>query len=237
MTLPPIPGGAPSPPASPAPEPLAPETANDRFKRSFESRLWGSMLAATALHFAVLGLWPSLHASDVSFDMDSLEVIDLPAELDIPPPPEPLERPAEPVITDVQLDEDVTIPPTTFEDQPRDELPPPRTEGVVDLSETPILVPFEVHPEVLNRDEVRRALQREYPAILRDAGIGGAVVMYFFIDEEGTVRNAVVHESSGHPTMDEAAERVAYTFRFRPALNRDQPVPVWVEIVVRFEAR
>ena len=36
------------------------ETENDRFKRSFESWLWGSMIAATVLHFMLFQFWPML---------------------------------------------------------------------------------------------------------------------------------------------------------------------------------
>jgi protein TonB len=213
------------------------DTANDRFKRSFGSWFWGSMVAATLVHFAVLAFWPNLEASDVAFTMDEIEAIDLPPEIEIPPPPEQIQRPAEPVITEAQIDEDITLAPTTFEDNPMDDLPPPPTEGGVDISEQPTFTPYEVAPEVLNNREVQQALEREYPSILRDAGIGGLVMMHFFIDEQGVVQNAVVAQGSGHSALDAAAERVAYSFRFSPAVNRDQQVPVWVQIPIRFETR
>ncbi len=34
------------------------ETANDRFKRSFGSWLWGSMITATVFHFMLFQFWP-----------------------------------------------------------------------------------------------------------------------------------------------------------------------------------
>ena len=79
-----------------------------------------------------------------------------------------------------------------------------------------------------------RALEREYPPLLRDAGIGGTVKVWFFIDENGVVRNQVVHETSGHEALDAAALRVAPVFRFTPALNRDKAVPVWVSLPITF---
>lgn len=211
------------------------DTANDRFKRSFGAWFWGSMLAATLVHFAVMAFWPDLEASDLAFVMDEIEAIELPPEIEIPPPPEQIQRPAEPVITDAQIDEDITIAPTTFEDNPMEDLPPPPTQGGVDISEQPTFTPYEVEPELRNPREVQQALVREYPSILRDAGIGGVVEVWFFIDENGEVQNAQVNQSSGHESLDAAAERVAYAFRFSPALNRDQPVPVWVSIPIRFQ--
>lgn len=103
-----------------------------------------------------------------------------------------------------------------------------------DISAAPVFTPFTVKPDYVNRSEIMAALNREYPPLLRDAGIGGTAVVWFFIDETGTVRNQAVFRSSGHAALDEAALRVAPVFRFTPALNRDQPVPVWVSLPITF---
>ena len=58
-------------------------------------------------------------------------------------------------------------------------------DGEVDLSAAPMFTPMTVRPEIRNRSEVQAALTREYPPILRDAGIGGTVVVWFFITEDG----------------------------------------------------
>jgi len=169
--------------------------------------------------------------------MDEIAAIDLPPEIEIPPPPEQIQRPANPVVTDAQIDEDITIAPTTFEDNLPDDLPPPREEGAVDISDQPTFTPFTVAPEVRNRQAVGRALEREYPSLLRDAGIGGTVLMHFFINETGELENVLVAESSGHQALDDAALRVAQVFEFTPAMNRDQQVPVWIQIPVTFQTR
>jgi len=213
------------------------ETANDRFKKSFGSWFWGSMVAATVIHFAVMAFWPNLRAADVSFTMEDMEAVELPPEIEIPPPPEQIQRPANPVVSEAQIDDDVTISPTTFEDNQPDDLPPPPSDSGAGLGDQPTFTPFTVAPEVRNRAEVQRVLQREYPSTLRDAGIGGTVLMHFFIDEEGRVQNTVVAESSGYAALDQAAERVANAFEFSPALNRDQRVPVWIQIPITFQTR
>ncbi len=53
------------------------ETQNDRFKRSFGSWFWGSMITATVFHFMLFQFWPTQTADDVSFAAEELEVIDL----------------------------------------------------------------------------------------------------------------------------------------------------------------
>jgi protein TonB len=212
------------------------ETANDKFKRSFSSWFWSSMVVATFIHFAVLAFWPDLQAADMQFTMEELTAIELPPEIEIPPPPEQISRPASPVVTSAEINQDITIAPTTFEDNPITDLPPPPTTGAVDIADQPVFTPYEVAPELRNTAEVQRILEREYPAMLRDAGVGGTVVLHFFINEQGVVQNALVNQSSGQSQLDEAAMRAAMQFRFTPALNRDQPVPVWVSIPVTFQS-
>jgi TonB family protein len=219
------------------PSTVVAETANDRFKRSFGDWFWGSMIAATVIHFGVFALWPDLTAEDVSFSVEDLESIELPPEIEIPPPPQQISRPATPVVSTAEIDEDITIAPTTFEDNPVEDLPPPPEEEGADISAAPVFTPMTVRPEIKNVSEVIRAMEREYPPILRDAGIGGRVVVWFFIDEEGNVRDKRISESSGHSALDEAAMKVAGVYRFSPALNRDQKVKVWVQFPITFEVR
>ena len=224
--------------ATPSPSLESQETANDRFKRSFGSWFWGSMIAATVLHFLVFQLWPEMQAEDVSFAMEEMTAVELPPEVDIPPPPQAIARPAVPVISTTAIDEDITIALTTFEDNPVSELPPPPSVSSatsnVDISAAPTFTPMTVRPEILNTDEIVRELIRQYPPILRDAGIGGTVVVNFFIDTNGRVGNKVIDKSSGHAQLDDAALKVAETYRFRPAQNRDQVVPVWVTFPITF---
>jgi protein TonB len=213
------------------------ETANDRLKRSFGSWFWGSMIAATLIHFLILAYTPNLRAADVSYAMDEIEAIELPPEIEIPPPPEAIARPANPVVSTAEIDTNVTIAPTTFESNPIEDLPPPPTDVAVDISSQPTFTPYEVAPEIRNRGEIQQALTREYPATLRDAGIGGRVLLHFFIDEKGVLDNVIVAESSGFEALDEAAMRVARVFEFTPALNQGEQVAVWIQVPITFESR
>jgi len=213
-------------------------TANDRFKRSFGTWFWGSMIVATVGHFALFSFFPEMTAEDVSINTDQLEAIELPPEIEIPPPPEAIARPATPVIAAADINEDITIAPTTFEDNPVEDLPPP-PEAVTetDISAAPTFTPYTVQPDIKNRTEVARALEREYPPLLRDAGIGGTVQVWFFIDEQGRVQRTQVAESSGHKALDDAAIDVANIIEFTPALNRDKTVPVWISLPITFTTR
>jgi TonB family protein len=216
---------------------ISSNTANDLFKKSFDSWFWGSMIVATLVHVALFQFWPTLTAEDVSFSAEELEAIELPPEIEIPPPPEAISRPATPVIATATVDEDITIAPTTFEDNPVEDLPPPPTATSVDIASAPTFTPMTVRPEIKNRSAVIQAMERGYPPILRDAGIGGQVLVWFFINEQGRVIDNRIANSSGNAQLDDAALRVASIYEFTPALNRDQVVPVWVQIPITFQVR
>ena len=211
------------------------ETENDRFKKSFGSWLWGSMIAATVLHFMLFHFWPTLTVTDVSFTAEELKIIELPPEIEIPPPPEAISRPATPVIATAEIDDDITIAPTTFADNPIDDLLLPPTKEAPDISVAPVFTPMTVRPEIRNRAEIQQALMTEYPAMLRNTGIGGTVEVWFFISKEGRVLDRRVFESSGYVQLDEAALKVADVFRFTPALNREKIVQVWIRFPIEFQ--
>lgn len=171
-------------------------TANDRFKQSFSTTLWSSLILATIAHFVLLNFFPELEAkSTVSEPNDP--VVNMSVRAPLPEPPAPIRRP----------------------------------------SSQPGFTPFDLAPEMKNTREVTKALSREYPPLLRDAGIGGTVVVWLYIDEQGQVQRFQVHNPSAHETLNQAALRVVGVAEFSPALNRDRAVAVWVQFPVTFQVR
>jgi periplasmic protein TonB len=215
------------------------DTANDQFKRGFGDWFWYSIAVAAMVHLVMFAFWPEMTSADVSGRSEELTAIELPPEIEIPPPPEQIARPATPVVSSAQIDDDITIAPTTFDANPIENLPPPPTAsaGAEDISRAPTFTPMTVRPELQNTREVQRALERTYPPLLRDAGIGGTPVVWFFIDENGRVLKHLLSKSSGYDALDAAAIQVASVMQFSPALNRDKRVQVWVEIPIVFTAR
>jgi TonB family protein len=111
----------------------------------------------------------------------------------------------------------------------------PATELPADVAERPVFTPMTVRPTLTNAREVQRALMDHYPPLLRNAGIGGTVQVWFFIDAEGHVQQLRLHRSSGYDALDQAAMRVAGTMEFSPAYLRDERVPVWVALPITFD--
>lgn len=212
-------------------------SANESFKHSFSPWFWGSISAATLMHFLVFAYWPSMSAADASVDAGATPLLNPPTEFELPPPPEPITRPARPVISEALLDLDVTIPSTDLTDNPARTLPPPPDAIETNIADAPMWTDVDVHPFIMNRDELQRALEREYPPFYRDAGIGGTTRVWFFIDETGKVVKTRIHTSSGYKALDDAALKVSHLYEFSPAMNRDKRVPVWVSLDITFRTR
>lgn len=218
------------------------ETANDRFKRGFANWFWGGLVLATLLHAALFLTAPTFATQDFSFTTGELSVTELPEDIRIPPAPDAIPRPAAPVIVDDApvVDDDLTIPPTTLAANPVERLPPPPSRsrrGEESLEDAPVFTPMTVEPRLENSREISRALERHYPPLFRDAGIGGTVTVWFFIDQNGRVAKTQIHTSSGYDAFDDAALLVADMMRFTPAYNRDERVPVWVSLPIVFEVQ
>ncbi len=176
-----------------------------------------------------------------------------------PPPPPPPDKAPPPQAVDVPKGFQVLAAPTVI---PPD-IPPPSAKGfetreadftgegveggrswgnekitkvtAENVEAAPTFTPYTVAPELKNRDAVRRALERYYPPMLRDAGIGGTTVIWALIDEKGFVMKTQVKKSSGYPQLDDAAMKVGDMMQFSPGMNRDVTVKVWVQLPIVFK--
>lgn len=104
-----------------------------------------------------------------------------------------------------------------------------------DLAAGPTFTPMTERPQLRNAAEVQQALQRHYPPLLRDAGIGGTAKVWLFIGADGRVLDTRINAGSGHEALDAAALQVAGTMEFTPARNRGDTVPVWVALDITFD--
>jgi TonB family protein len=111
------------------------------------------------------------------------------------------------------------------------------TAADTDGGDGPVFTPYNVAPELLNRHELAGLLEREYPPLLRQAGIGGTTLLWVLIGTEGEVVRTRIHESSGQTEIDAAAERFLRQARFAPARMNDRAVAVWIQLPVTFSPR
>jgi TonB family protein len=115
----------------------------------------------------------------------------------------------------------------TAQGQPADTVPlPPGADSVV-------LVPIVELPRPTNLEEFKRVQQRNYPRLLRDAGVGDVVHTRFRVLRDGSVDvNSITIDSSYFEELREPTIRSVSILRFQPARIATGPVDVWVSLPV-----
>ncbi|HYW13956.1 MAG TPA: energy transducer TonB [Longimicrobium sp.] len=94
----------------------------------------------------------------------------------------------------------------------------------------------EVQPRPTNLTVLRRALERLYPPVLRDAGREGQVQVRFVVTAEGAVgEGSITITSSSEPGLNAATVEAIQVLRFRPARVGGRAVPVWVELPIQWQ--
>lgn len=125
--------------------------------------------------------------------------------------------------TDAEADTEAPSPPVA-----------PSTDS--DIGGEPQFTPHDERPRIQNQNEIADLMSERYPADLREAGIGGTVMVHIRLDVDGVVQEGSLAESSGHEALDAAALSVVEEFEFSPARNRGEAVPVWIQVPVTFTA-
>jgi TonB family protein len=80
---------------------------------------------------------------------------------------------------------------------------------------------------------IKQSVPTNYPAAMRRYGLSGNVVFDFQIDEEGRVRNPVIHESDS-PAFDEPAMIAVRQYVYHPATRDGKPVASNVRVTIAF---
>lgn len=209
-------------------------------KRQYAVMLPIFLVIAVAGHAGLFILSPSIQVPDLSMSADELVAVRIEpeVEVEIPPPPDAVRRPATPVMAATAVDGDLTIGPTTFDAFTRNApaLPPPPVEEE-SAEELETFAPLMVPPAILNTAELHQAMLDEYPRRLRDAGIGGLVSIEAYVNGEGDIEQVRVAAGSGYESLDAAALRVASRLKCSPALQRDRKVGAWLRTSLEFKVR
>ncbi len=87
-------------------------------------------------------------------------------------------------------------------------------------------VAYEKEPELVSMQET------QYPDIAKEAGVEGEVLVRVLVGEDGFVKDMIIIKSV--PMLDDAAATAAQTAVFKPALQKDKPVAVWMVIPIQF---
>ncbi len=75
------------------------ETANDRFQRHNRDLTVTCLLIATGVHFSLFELNPRMQIGDMETTGEEIVAMTLPPDVQIPPPPQSIARPATPRVS------------------------------------------------------------------------------------------------------------------------------------------
>jgi periplasmic protein TonB len=206
-----------------------------RFKQSYKKILEISMLFALMLMIVMFQAFKRfdqkssiIQEKEIVINVDEIPLTE---QIKRPPPPA---RPSVPIPTeDEDVPEDLTIDETEidFNEEPPPAPPPPK-----EAEETPFFVPYDSRPEIIGgMAEVKKYLK--YPEIARRAGVAGTVFVQVLVDIQGNVIDTKVIKSLGNNGCDEAAIIALKKVKWKPALQRDKPVQVWIGIPVVFQLK
>lgn len=87
-------------------------------------------------------------------------------------------------------------------------------------------------------DRPARVLQRsapEYPAVARNKGIAGTVMIKILISASGSVEDARVENASPPGVFEDSALRAVRSWRFEPAIQKGKAVTAWLSQKIRYE--
>ena len=84
-----------------------------------------------------------------------------------------------------------------------------------------------------------KAIQKKlvYPAIARQAGVEGKVIIYAKVSKDGEIIDTRVVKPLGNSGCNEAAIDAIKSVEWKPALQKKKPVTVWVSVPVKFKLR
>jgi len=205
-----------------------------RMKRSYRRMLEAATLVSLGVMLVAFQVMRGISLRDLeakAVDV-KVEVMDIPVteQLHRPPPPP---RPLVPIPTeDESVPEDATIASTNLDlsDLPA---PPPPPAPVDETAYT--FVPYDSPPTPVGGwAEIYKYVV--YPELAIRAGIEGIVFIKALVNEKGIVEDAAVMKSSGaNVGFEEAALQAARKIRWKPALQREHPIKVWIGFPVKFK--
>ncbi len=193
------------------------------------------LIGSLVIHLLLFRVVPAFDVSTGPATSADIEILveDIPPTEQIKRPPPP-PRPSIPVPTESEdIPEDMTIEVTDLDLSDITAPPPPPPDyGRYEEYE---FIPYDNPPEPIGGYS-RLHKNLKYPEIARKAGIEARVIVGVLIDEKGNSIRTQILKGAPSSTFgfEEAAQRALMKMKWRPALQRDRPVKVWVSIPINF---
>ncbi len=200
-------------------------TAEQELKNSYPRMFRNALLIAIGVHAVLFLTIPEIKVKPYELrEKREIAAIEIPDQIKVPPPPKEEAKPQVPVdiAPSDEANEEETIASTVFAPDAPPELPPA-------LARPDFFTAFDTAPQVV------RQVAPEYPDMARLSELEGVVMVQIGVNEFGDVVEAQVVQ--GVQGLNQAAIEAVMQWKFKPALQRDVPVPVRIVIPIRFSLR
>ena len=205
-------------------EQVALGTANDRFKAKYQQYVTVAVLLSLVVWLNIFLFTPELEIEPYRLREETIEVVDIPDVVDIPPPPQELPKPQVPIeaAPDAEVDEEVEIAETMPDDFSGAFTTPGSGSGPTQNFQA-----FDTKPELV------KFVPPVYSEFAREAGFSGVVYVDVLVGTDGRVKQVRLQRGV-HPLLDKSALEAAQRAQFTPGKQRDIPVEVWVTLPYGF---
>jgi protein TonB len=222
-------------------------------KREFQKYLTVALVISVGIHFVALGSYFLSRAVGKRAQEDKVMTVKFTKYSDLGPPPSISEQAAPPAIAvamaaarptvgvpvpvpETEATEDATIATQTEMSQ----MSPVSNIGAgsdsVVITAIPEIEPgFDEFVAVEIEPVAIVQVKPAYPEMARRAEVEGTVYVKALVDKEGKVKKAVPVE--GPEIFYDEAVKASMQWVFKPAIQHDQPVSVWVVIPFRFNVK
>lgn len=224
-------------------------------KKSYQANFTKGVVLAAVLHLVLIG-GPLLFAYLIREEVEDIPVITIRSVAELAPPPSVQARPPQVQIeapkiappsvgipkpvADEMVTEEVTIAtrqelatlmnPTTVQGSGGEE-----ASLVIDIPDEEFLPGSTEFVAVEQEPVVVKKVQPDYPEMARQTGLEGMVVVRILVYKDGTVKDVIVVRPSGTSVgFEEAAIAACKQWVFKPAIQNQKPVSVWVNYPVKF---
>lgn len=225
-------------------------------KKSYQLNLTKGLLFAGFVHLAIIGSFV-LYGYLTRINEEDIPVITIRSITDLAPPPSVQAKPPQ-----VQVEAPKIAPPSVGIPKPvpdemvteevtiatRQELAtlinPASVQGsgsegaalVIDIPDEEFLpgaadfVAVEQEPVIIKR------IEPKYPEMARTTGLTGTVVLRILVYKDGSVKDVIVVRPSGtNVGFEESAMEAVKQWVFKPAIQNQKPVSVWVNYPIKFQ--
>jgi protein TonB len=224
-------------------------------KKSYQWNFTQGIILAAFVHLALIG-GSLLYGYLTRVDIEDIPVITIRSVQDLAPPPSVQAKPPQ-----VQVEAPKIAPPSVGIPKPvpdemvteevtiatRQELAtlinPAVVTGsgsedaalVIDIDASEFLPSATDFVAVEQEPVIVKRVPPKYPDMARTTGLEGMVVLRLLVYKDGTVKDVIVVRPSGTSVgFEEAAMDAAKQWVFKPAIQNQKPVSVWVNYPIKF---